>query len=155
MAFSVENSFYNCNGDSIGSVHSEGNDEILCWQTEAAAIIQDVQDHVNLIDISNHLNNQSSCIYLNVRTLEGDTYCIEASNQGFCILSRTFDVIDKNYIDKWNDDDVETGDSDVDDENGINIRHKYYETIYSLLDRISPLYVRSFGSTLCAKLHLL
>lgn len=147
MSSFFQNSFHESDTDE----DVDGNSKKLCWRAEAAAIIQDVQDHVNLIEISENLNNQPNCIYLNVRILEGDTYCILASNKGFCILSRTFDTIDENYVDSLNNDNCsETSD----DENGEQ-RRVYYETIYSLLDRISPLYVKSFASNLCTKLHLL
>lgn len=68
-------------------------------------------------------------MYLNVKTQENDTYCVELSVQGFRIVGRTYDTID------------DTSQS------------KYYETIYTLLDQVSPKYRNSFGDTLLRKLE--
>lgn len=140
------------NGEGKPDTKSNNDEDMLCWQTEAAAIIQDVKDHVSFIGISPHLSNEANRIYLNVRTLEGDTYCIAASNQGFCILSRTFDVTDGDDSDEWFEINSTSSDETLDEEGR---RCKYFETMYSLLDYISPMYVMSFGSNLCEKLQKL
>lgn len=125
-------------------------ENIICWQEEALAIIQDVEAHVAYIGVSEQLESKASCIYLNVRTLEGDTYCVSASKQGFAIKSKQFDTIDAEQPG------IEGKTSDV-----VSSQHKdntsiiHYETIYSLINHVSPMYVNSFGTELCAKLQQL
>lgn len=138
--------------DNFGTVNPNESrkmpdeENIICWREEALAIIKDVEGHVAHIAISEQLQSDESCIYLNVRTLEGDTYCVSLCNQGFAIKSKHFDTIDE-------EEPVTEGKTnDTDKENTDEV---YYETIYALLNHVSPNYVNSFGADLCAKLQQL
>ncbi|XP_017487493.1 PREDICTED: GSK3-beta interaction protein-like [Rhagoletis zephyria] len=114
--------------------YDNGDEEIINWEEEAAAIIRDVNPHVALIEISRQLPNNESKVYLNVRTIEGQEYCVQVSSIGFRVVANRFDTID---ADK----------NEVSEDEG-----EVYETPYSLLNKISPSYVESFGNQLCKQL---
>ncbi|KAK4297360.1 hypothetical protein Pmani_030212 [Petrolisthes manimaculis] len=99
------------------------------WHVEAAAVIQDVKECVENIIVSS-LPVSDTTIYFNLTTKEKNSYCIELTASGFRIVS-----------DKYDDNSHPTED--------------YFETPYSLLDNISPLYRQSFSNALSAKLLLL
>jgi transketolase C-terminal domain/subunit len=44
------------------------------WKTEAAGVIQDIQEHVQNVGISEKIRSTNQCIYLNVTTVEGIQY---------------------------------------------------------------------------------
>ncbi|XP_037934008.1 GSK3-beta interaction protein [Teleopsis dalmanni] len=107
-------------------------EKIINWEEEATAIINDVKSHVDEIKISKTVPSNESNIYLNIRTIEGQNYCVHASNVGFRVVSHEYDTIDKNK-------------KEINEE-------EVYETPYALLDKISPRYVESFGNQLCKQL---
>ncbi|XP_067647280.1 GSK3-beta interaction protein-like isoform X2 [Eurosta solidaginis] len=111
------------------------DEEVINWEEEAAAIIRDVNPHVALIEISRQLPSNENKVYLNVRTIERNDYCVQVSGIGFRIVSNVFDTINA---------DKGEANENVDDE--------VYETPYALLDKISPSYVESFGNQLCRQL---
>ncbi|XP_063982038.1 GSK3-beta interaction protein [Diachasmimorpha longicaudata] len=100
------------------------------WRIEAQAIINDVRCHVKDIKISETLKSTNSSIHLNVTTLEDLRFCIQVSLEGFKITGNDHDVI-------------------------TNTEAQVFETPYSLLDSISPMYRESFGHCLTAKLNKL
>ncbi|KAI9587727.1 GSK3-beta interaction protein-like [Glossina fuscipes] len=115
----------------------ESDEHLINWVEEAAAIINDVKAHVAEINISSILPSTESKMYLNLRTFEGNTYCIHVGNMGFRIVSETYDSIDADKV---------VPNADEDD---------IFETPHALLDKISPGYVNSFGNQLCKQLlHL-
>ncbi|KAK3876868.1 hypothetical protein Pcinc_018380 [Petrolisthes cinctipes] len=99
------------------------------WHVEAAAVIQDVKECVGNIVVSS-LPSSDTTIYFNLTTKENNSYCVELTASGFRIVS-----------DKYDDTTQPT--------------ENYFETPYSLLDNISPLYRESFSKALAAKLMLL
>ncbi|XP_028982344.1 GSK3-beta interaction protein [Diachasma alloeum] len=100
------------------------------WRVEAEAIINDIRSHVKDIRISEALTSTNSSIYLNVTTLENLKFCIEVSPEGFKITGNEHNAL-------------------------ANTESEVYETPYSLLDSISPMYRESFGNSLMAKLNKL
>ncbi|PNF34867.1 hypothetical protein B7P43_G03725 [Cryptotermes secundus] len=111
---------------------AEHHEEILLneeqWKTEAAAVIQDVQEHVQNIGISDNLRSTNQCIYLNITTVEGVQYCVELSASGFRIVGHAYD-------------------------NKMEFSNRYFETPYALLNHISSSYKLSFGNSLLKKLE--
>lgn len=100
------------------------------WNEEAKSVINDVKDHVIDIHISPELLNNDHKIYLNLTTLENRKYCIELSANGFRVVGNDFNVINSN-------------------------EDNYFETPYSLLSVLSPLFHNSFGNALLSKLSAL
>lgn len=111
---------------------AECQEEILLnedqWKTEAAAVIQDVQEHVQHIGISDRARSSNQCIYLNITTVEGVQYCVELSASGFRIVGHAYD-------------------------NKTELCNGYFETPYALLNHISSSYKISFGNSLLKKLE--
>lgn len=112
--------------------HPDSPEPILEWQDEAAAIIKDVGKHVKDIRISTALESSKSEIYLNVTTLEEETFCIRISTEGFQIVGHSYDTVEL-----------------------IENTSVTYETPYALLNDISARYVDSFGNGLTAALEKL
>lgn len=109
---------------------SDSPEPILEWQDEAAAIIEDVKNHVKEIQISSTLESSKAEIFLNVTTLEEETFCIRVSTEGFEIVGHSYDTIELNR--------------------NTSVA---YETPYALFNDISGLYVQSFGNDLKAALE--
>ncbi|XP_044750146.1 GSK3B-interacting protein [Coccinella septempunctata] len=97
------------------------------WKLEAQSVIGDIGNHVKFVAISETLLNTNNKIFLNLETLENRTFCIELSASGFRIVGNAFN---QNNLDE----------------------SEYYETPYSLLNRISPMFSASFRDELLEKL---
>ncbi|KAK7108675.1 GSK3B-interacting protein-like [Littorina saxatilis] len=98
---------------------------------EAQEVVKEVAYAVDSVKISTALPISDFLVYMNLRTKENDTFCVELSEQGFRVVGRQFDTV------------------------GSSDEGKYYETIYSLLDSVSSSYRNSFSETLMAKLRTL
>jgi hypothetical protein len=98
------------------------------WKLEAEGVIQDISSGLKTATVSSILPISDCSIYINIETLEGDTFCIELSTMGFTVVGKEFDTKD------------------------ISER-KYYETPYSILDSLSPLYRANFYQRLSDKLE--
>ncbi|CAG0917858.1 unnamed protein product [Notodromas monacha] len=106
-------------------------EKVLCkeqWRSEANAVIQDVSSGLLSAAVSEVLEITDGGIYINVSTLEGNKYCIELSPNGFAIVGNGFDVRDLK-------------------------EKQYFETPYSLLDSLSPMYRENFYKQLSSKLE--
>ncbi|XP_038072380.1 GSK3-beta interaction protein-like [Patiria miniata] len=110
---------------------STPDSDVKLLKIEAKSAVNEVKFAVKHVEISEKLSNTDEQAYLNVKTKEGDEFCVELTVQGFRIVGTSFDRID---------------DSD---------ESTYYETIYALLDKHSPQYRLTFGETLADKLQLL
>jgi hypothetical protein len=108
------------------------NQEVLsnedAWKTEAAGVIQDIQQHVQNICISETIQSTNQCIYLNVTTMEGIHCCVELSASGFKIVGNAYDY-------------------------KAELPNRHFETPYALLNHISPSFSNSFGNLLLKKLE--
>lgn len=100
------------------------------WIEEAKGVINDIKLHVTDVHICEVLKSRNQKIYLNLVTLESNTFCIEISANGFRVVGKHFD---EKLLDE----------------------EKYYETPYSLLSAISPGFHKSFGDALLTKLSAL
>ncbi|EDW19444.1 GSK3-beta interaction protein [Drosophila mojavensis] len=118
----------------------EVGDEVFNCIDEANAIINDVKAHVAEIVISSKLVSSATKIYLNIRTIESATCCVQVTGRGFKIVSSQYDTIDEEPA---------LGPDGEPEEEEI------FETPYALLDKISPRYVESFGNKLCQQLRQL
>lgn len=105
-------------------------ERVLCgeeWQTEAAAVVNDVQDHVEDIRIADGTFNNDQVIHLNLTTKENERYCIELTAQGFRVVGHDYDKTD-------------------------DVSAEFFETPYALLDKLSPMYRQAFGNSLISRL---
>lgn len=95
---------------------------------EANAAVRELAFAVVSIAISQTFTNSETEYRINLETLENQRYCVQLTERGFRIIGRDFDV---DTPQDWG---------------------RYYETIYALLDVISPAYRTVFGGALAAKL---
>ncbi|XP_065339846.1 GSK3-beta interaction protein [Cloeon dipterum] len=99
------------------------------WVKEAEDHIHDVQQHVNNLEVSKKLGSTNSGVYLNMETLEGTLFCIFLSASGLQVVSTS---LDERNLQSEND--------------------ETFETFHALLDKLSPLYTKSFAGELQRKL---
>lgn len=97
--------------------------DLIKWEDEATAVINDVRNHVKEIVISKKLVSNNSKIYLNITTIENRKICVRLSGTGFQVVGFDYDS--------------ETSEDAIP-----------YETPYALLSAVSQGYVRSFGTNL-------
>ncbi|XP_029633842.1 GSK3-beta interaction protein-like [Octopus sinensis] len=105
------------------------DDEEYTLKIEAESVVNEIAYAVKCVQLSDVLPSADNLIYLNLRTKENQKYCVQLSTEGFQIVGHDFDSLDN----------VSNG--------------KYFETIYSLLDNVSPEYRNSFGDVLLSKLQ--
>ncbi|KAK2145202.1 hypothetical protein LSH36_696g01059 [Paralvinella palmiformis] len=96
---------------------------------EAEDVMKDVRYAVKSAELSSRLPSSSLIVYINLTTKEDERYCVELSLQGFRVVGHHYDNTERSSSESC-----------------------YYETIYALLDNISPKYQRSFGEALMNKL---
>ncbi|XP_016959528.1 GSK3-beta interaction protein [Drosophila biarmipes] len=126
-----------------------GEEQVFNCEDEANAIINDVKAHVAEICVSSKLASDATQIYLNIRTIESATCCVQVTNRGFKIVSSQYDTIDENArIRALLREGQDQGNENEEQE-------EIFETPYALLDKISPRYVESFGNQLCQQLRQL
>ena len=102
---------------------------------EAENAIKQIKYGVEYAGISNKLENSDLMAYINLRTFEKETWCIELSITGYMVVSKEFDRIDLALK-----------------EQNTNIFFKF-ETIESLLHQISPLFVKKFNDLIIERLQ--
>ncbi|XP_077945997.1 GSK3-beta interaction protein-like [Gasterosteus aculeatus] len=98
---------------------------------EAEAVVKDVLFAVDEMHVSQSLNSASDVAYINVETREGNRYCLELTEAGLRVVGYAFNQVDE--------------DSNT----------QYHETVYSLLDKLSPGYREAFGNALLQRLERL
>jgi hypothetical protein len=101
---------------------------------EAIAAVHELQFAVKDIYVSEMLPRTSELIFLNVTTLEGQAYCVELTMKGWRVTSLRHDCMNG-------------------DIHHLDLHVQYFETIYALMDRISPDYRRRFTDALTSKLN--
>ncbi|KAK3097663.1 hypothetical protein FSP39_011894 [Pinctada imbricata] len=106
-----------------------GDEENYSLKIEAEEVVKEVKFAVENVETSQILPKSDQMVYMNIQTKEGNIYCVELSVQGFRVVGRQYDTIDDSK------------------------KSQYYETIYALLDKVSPEYRNSFGEALLQKLQ--
>ncbi|KAJ8390813.1 hypothetical protein AAFF_G00099450 [Aldrovandia affinis] len=98
---------------------------------EAEAVVNDVLFAVAEMFVSQKLDNALDVAYINVETREGNRYCLELTEAGLRVVGYAFDQVDD------------------------ALSTQYHETVYSLLDSLSPGYREAFGNALLQRLERL
>ena len=109
------------------------------WQAEAQALIDDISNYVNKIEISKSHKSSNYRLYFDVETLERTKLLVSMDSSGFMIC------------------DKDTGGSatSTDNQEQDSEHVKIYETINSLLDHNSPKYREAFAGDLQRKIKSL
>ncbi|XP_043552813.1 GSK3-beta interaction protein [Chiloscyllium plagiosum] len=105
--------------------------EVKDMRVEAEAVVNDVNFAVRHMAVSKSLPIGEDVAYINVETKEGNRYCLELTEAGLRVVAYGFDKVDK------------------------SLSMQYHETIYSLLDSLSPAYRDAFGNALLQRLEAL
>ncbi|XP_056333294.1 GSK3-beta interaction protein isoform X1 [Danio aesculapii] len=105
--------------------------EVKDMRLEAEAVVNDVLFAVSDMHVSHNLSSGLDVAYINVETREGNRYCLELTEAGLKVVGHTFDQV--------ND----------------GLSSQYHETVYSLLDSLSPGYREAFGNALLQRLERL
>ncbi|CAJ0585273.1 unnamed protein product, partial [Mesorhabditis spiculigera] len=113
--------------------HSRGETSL---ELEAIAAVHELSFAVQSISVSEILPRTPDLIFVNMTTLEGQPYCLELTLKGWRITSQRSDCM--------------TGDF-----TRLDLFTKYYESLYALMDDISPGYRVRFGEKLAMKLKML
>ncbi|XP_007942756.1 GSK3B-interacting protein [Orycteropus afer afer] len=130
----------NCNPMDLSSVSGFEDDSALNggegtdmkdMRLEAEAVVSDVLFAVNRMLVSTSLRCADDVAYINVETREGSTYCLELTEAGLRVVGYAFDQVDD------------------------CLQTPYHETVYSLLDTLSPAYREAFGNALLQRLEAL
>ncbi|ELU03636.1 hypothetical protein CAPTEDRAFT_186190 [Capitella teleta] len=106
-------------------------DRILTIEAEEAA--KEIAFAVKDVVVSQELPYTKDLVYMNLTTRENQRLCIQLSCQGFRIVGNEFNKV-------------------TTDERKFS---RHFETIYALLDDVSPGYRNSFGDALFMKLSAL
>uniref|UniRef100_A0A915MRX5 GSKIP domain-containing protein n=1 Tax=Meloidogyne javanica TaxID=6303 RepID=A0A915MRX5_MELJA len=126
---------------SISTIPSSPTPSISCetctqlsqLEVEAFAAVGEVATFVKSISVSEILTRTPELLFLNLVTLENESYCIELTQKGWRICSDRLDCMYGDF-------------------RKLEMHINYYETIYSLLDSLSKLYRDQFSSSLATKL---
>ncbi|XP_061898064.1 GSK3-beta interaction protein [Entelurus aequoreus] len=106
---------------------------LLCdvkdMRLEAEAVVNDVLFAVIQMQVSKHLSSTSEVAYINVETREGNRFCLELTEAGLRVVGYAFNHVDE------------------------DLNTQYHETVYSLLDTLSPGYREAFGNALLQRLE--
>uniref|UniRef100_A0A8C7YJB6 Gsk3b interacting protein n=2 Tax=Oryzias sinensis TaxID=183150 RepID=A0A8C7YJB6_9TELE len=105
--------------------------DVKDMRLEAEAVVNDVLFAVSEMHVSQNLGSASDVAYINVETKEGNRYCLELTEAGLRVVGHVFDQVDE------------------------DLSTQYHETIYSLLDTLSPGYREAFGNALLQRLEML
>jgi len=109
--------------------------EAINWEDEVQGVIADISNCVSQITLSERLNTVtgvSQSIYLNLETFESEKFTVKLSSAGYSIVGTAF-----------NDNTLEDN----------STSSSSYETVYALLQSVSPLYVSTFAEKLSSKLE--
>uniref|UniRef100_A0A8C0DV49 GSKIP domain-containing protein n=1 Tax=Balaenoptera musculus TaxID=9771 RepID=A0A8C0DV49_BALMU len=130
----------NCNPMELSSVSAfeedaelngfEGTD-MKDMRLEAEAVVNDVLFAVNTMFVSKTLRCADDVAYINVETRERNRYCLELTEAGLRVVGYAFDQVDD------------------------HLQTPYHETVYSLLDTLSPAYREAFRNALLQRLEAL
>uniref|UniRef100_A0A6G1SDG3 GSK3-beta interaction protein n=1 Tax=Aceria tosichella TaxID=561515 RepID=A0A6G1SDG3_9ACAR len=125
------------------------------WKDEASALIDDIKNYVNKIELSKKHESSDTRIYFEIETLERVTLIVSMDANGFIVCDSESG---KKHLDihEDNSDKPEKEISEDDDTQQLGSSSiKVYETIYSLLDDNSPKYREAFAGDLYNRMRSL
>ncbi|KAF5917234.1 hypothetical protein HPG69_000003 [Diceros bicornis minor] len=111
-------------GDTGCSQNGNRLTDIKDMRLESEAVVNNFLFAVNNMFVSKNLRCAGDVVYSNVETRERNRYCLELTEAGLRVVGYAFDQVDD------------------------HLQTPYHETLYSLLDTLSPAYWEAFGNTL-------
>lgn len=146
--------------ESIASSFDEDSvvlGDVKDMRLEAEAVVNDVLFAVSQMHVSQSLNSTSDVAYINVETREGNRYCLELTEAGLRVrATEVFSVISM-FISLMlkPTDSVQQVVGYAFNQVNEDLSTQYHETVYSLLDKLSPGYREAFGNALLQRLESL
>ncbi|KAI1711458.1 GSK3-beta interaction protein [Ditylenchus destructor] len=123
-------------GGPFGSgPHSRG-ESCSSLELEALAAVHQLSFAVQNIHVSEMLPRTRDLIFVNVTTLEGQPYCLELTNKGWRITSLRQDCMQGDFT-------------------RMELFTVYYESLFDLMELISPGYKQLFNEKLANRLRYL
>uniref|UniRef100_A0AC34QS34 GSKIP domain-containing protein n=1 Tax=Panagrolaimus sp. JU765 TaxID=591449 RepID=A0AC34QS34_9BILA len=113
--------------------HSRGESSL---ELEAIAAVHQLSFAVQSISVSEMLPRTPELIFVNVTTLEGQPYCLELTAKGWRVTSLRSDCMQGDFT-------------------RMELFTKYYDSLYDLMEVISPNYKQRFSEKLEQRLRLL
>uniref|UniRef100_A0A1I7W4K0 DUF727 domain-containing protein n=1 Tax=Loa loa TaxID=7209 RepID=A0A1I7W4K0_LOALO len=105
-------------------------------ELEAVAAVHELSFAVQTISVSEILPRTPDLIFVNVTTVEGQPYCLELTLKGWRVTSLRHDCMHGDYT-------------------RLDLFTVYYDTLYDLMDKLSPNYRNLFSEKLAQKLRML
>ncbi|KAL3986279.1 hypothetical protein ACH3XW_42075 [Acanthocheilonema viteae] len=105
-------------------------------ELEAVAAVHELSFAVKTISVSEILPRTPDLIFVNVTTVEGQPYCLELTLKGWRVTSLRHDCMQGDYT-------------------RLDLFTVYYDTLYDLMDKLSPDYRNLFSEKLAQKLRML
>uniref|UniRef100_A0A915PJG1 GSKIP domain-containing protein n=1 Tax=Setaria digitata TaxID=48799 RepID=A0A915PJG1_9BILA len=105
-------------------------------ELEAVAAVHELSFAVKTISVSEILPRTADLIFVNVTTVEGQPYCLELTLKGWRVTSLRHDCMQGDYT-------------------RLDLFTIYYDTLYDLMDKLSPGYRNVFSEKLAQKLRML
>ncbi|VDK79759.1 unnamed protein product [Onchocerca ochengi] len=105
-------------------------------ELEAIAAVHELSFAVKTISVSEILPRTPDLIFVNVTTVEGQPYCLELTLKGWRVTSLRHDCMQGDYT-------------------RLDLFTVYYDTLYDLMDKLSPDYRNLFSEKLAQKLRML
>ncbi|CAJ0591109.1 unnamed protein product [Cylicocyclus nassatus] len=105
-------------------------------ELEAIAAVHELSFAVQSISVSEMLPRTPDLIFVNLTTIEEQPFCLELTHKGWRITSLRLDCM-------------------VGDFTRLELFTKYYDSLFSLMDTISPGYRARFGEKLALRLKML
>uniref|UniRef100_A0A8C5MZW7 GSK3B interacting protein n=1 Tax=Leptobrachium leishanense TaxID=445787 RepID=A0A8C5MZW7_9ANUR len=121
----------NINYDEDDELRDFEGTDVKDMRLEAEAIVNDVLFAVGNMFVSKNLPCAEDMAYINVEIKEGTRYCLELTEAGLRVVGNAFDRVDEGS------------------------QNQYHETVYSMLDSLSPAYRDAFGNALLRRLEAL
>uniref|UniRef100_A0A914CFN1 GSKIP domain-containing protein n=1 Tax=Acrobeloides nanus TaxID=290746 RepID=A0A914CFN1_9BILA len=113
--------------------HSRGESSL---ELEAIAAVHQLSFAVQTISVSEMLPRTSELIFVNVTTMEGQPHCLELTLKGWRVTSLRSDCMQGDFT-------------------RLELFTKYYDSLYDLMEVISPGYKQRFNEKLEQRLRLL
>ncbi|KAK0413057.1 hypothetical protein QR680_006574 [Steinernema hermaphroditum] len=114
----------------------QSREENSSLELEAVAAVHQLSFAVQQIAVSEILPRTTDLLFINVTTMEGTPYCLELTLKGWRICSLKNDCMQGDFT-------------------RFEMFIKYYDTVYELMEEISPGYKNRFSEKLAQRLRLL
>lgn len=137
--------------------------DVKDMRLEADAVVNDVLFAVSEMHVSQSLNNALDVAYINVETREGNRYCLELTEAGLRVRVNNARqlLITSHYLDLYFQlvliltNSLKQVVGHAFNQVNQDLSTQYHETVYSLLDTLSPGYREAFGNALLQRLKRL